>query len=148
VKIRWWTIGVVSSKPKFPKPPSRSIRLYLTKTLAIPLAARQFKPPGPSVSKLPILGAQMEISIDKLEQVVRFTPAEVRVIRYLLQGGLTNRQIARRISADYGSVCGHRTVQAQMTSILTKTEFANRTALALWAVEQPQLAASKPPELP
>jgi DNA-binding CsgD family transcriptional regulator len=90
----------------------------------------------------------MEISIDKLEQVVRFTPAEVRVIRYLLQGGLTNRQIARRISADYGSVCGHRTVQAQMTSILTKTEFANRTALALWAVEQPQLAASKPPELP
>jgi DNA-binding NarL/FixJ family response regulator len=54
----------------------------------------------------------------------------------LIAGGLTNIQIAHKISAE-GSTVGHRTVQAQITSILAKTEFKNRTALALWAAQQP-----------
>lgn len=83
----------------------------------------------------------MEIKIDRLEQVIRLTPAEVRVIRYLLKGGLTNQQIATQIGRDH-SHCDHRTVQAHITSILSKTELANRTALALWAIAQPEFATT------
>jgi DNA-binding NarL/FixJ family response regulator len=82
----------------------------------------------------------MDISIDHLQQIVTFSPAEVRVIEYLISGGPTNQQIAISISRDC-SRCNHRTVQAHISNILSKTEFANRTALALWAVGQPGFKA-------
>lgn len=73
----------------------------------------------------------MQLSLDHLEMVVELTPSEVRVLRHLLLG-LTNAEIADRVG------CDKRTVQAHMTHLLAKTEFTNRTALALWAVKLPE----------
>lgn len=84
----------------------------------------------------------MEIRIDRIGQSVKFTPAEVRVIGYLLDGGLTNSQIAERIASASGTPYTDRTVQVHVTNILAKTELANRTALALWAVGQSEFSST------
>jgi two-component system vancomycin resistance associated response regulator VraR len=74
----------------------------------------------------------MQLNLDALQMVVNLTPSEVRVLRKLILG-LTNDEIAISIGST------RRTVQAHMTNMLNKTEFSNRTALALWAYQQPEI---------
>lgn len=74
----------------------------------------------------------MQLKLDALEMVVDLTPSEIRILRKLILG-LTNDEIATSIGST------RRTVQAHMTNMLNKTEFSNRTALALWAFQQPEI---------
>ena len=72
--------------------------------------------------------SQLEVTVSSSS----LTPAELRVLRYLILG-LTNIQIAKQVDVN------QRTVQAHMSNILSKTHFTNRTALALWAIKQPEV---------
>ena len=55
------------------------------------------------------------------------TPAESRVLK-ALQGGLSNRGIAREL------VVSPRTVESHISSLLAKTGCTNRTQLLLWSL--------------
>lgn len=60
---------------------------------------------------------------------VELTPTERRVIGLVAQG-LSNREIAQKLSVS------QRTVESHVSNMLGKTGLGNRTELARWAIEQ------------
>lgn len=80
----------------------------------------------------------MRVNREETSEVIVFTPTETSVIKYLLAGGLSNAEIAEQIRLANGSSCKERTVQSHISSILSKTQHTNRTALALWAANCPE----------
>lgn len=59
---------------------------------------------------------------------VELTPTELKVVQLVAQG-LSNRDIAERLSVS------QRTIESHVSNMLNKTSLHNRTELARWAIE-------------
>lgn len=73
------------------------------------------------------------ISLDEGSRIqvpsnVELTPTELKVVQLVAQG-LSNRDIAERLSVS------QRTIESHVSNMLNKTSLHNRTELARWAIE-------------
>ena len=59
---------------------------------------------------------------------VELTPTETKVVQLVAQG-LSNRQVADKLSVS------QRTIESHVSNMLNKTSLKNRTELARWAME-------------
>ena len=59
---------------------------------------------------------------------VELTPTETKVVQLVAQG-LSNRQVADKLSVS------QRTIESHVSNMLNKTSLNNRTELARWAIE-------------